>query len=211
LEVLGTALTEVKHKLCNGPIQNLKISECGDYVVLSHAASTTVVKIPPESLEQKSVSSNPLPKPTFATTSDLVHLGSTKLAQFGLQHGQIITNPTFHLGPVGEPIALVLEQRGGDRPSVQLTQLVPGNGRQTLELLSLPLSNDVNHTAVTVLMPNTEEGSLKLIVNSKSRSDYSMKDDNTYYPSLIERNITSIMRIAKSNLPGSKKLERDER
>jgi hypothetical protein len=210
-EILGTTLTEIQFNLRNGPIQTLKISECGDYVVLSHAANTTVVKIPSEFLELKSMSLKQLLKPTSATTSDLVHLGSTELAHFGLQHGQTVTNPTCHLGPAGEPITLVLEQRGGDRPSIQLTQLGSGNGRQTLELLALPLSNDVKHTAVTALMPNTEEGSLRLIVNSRSRSDYSMKDDNTYYPALIERNVTSIMRIAKSDLLRSKQLRENKR
>lgn len=54
-EILGTTFTEVEYKLWNGPIHNLKISECGDYVVLFYSARTTVVKIPSKFLERKSV------------------------------------------------------------------------------------------------------------------------------------------------------------
>jgi hypothetical protein len=177
----------------------VKISDCRDYVVVSHESTTTVVKLPVELLRRNHLSSplSHLLNPTTNEASQLTHLGSTNVAAFGLKRGQVLTNTSCIVSSSGETAGHILENRGGDKPSIRLMQIGANSDLRSLELIQLPLSGRVEHTTLTALMPKTGEDSLKVLINSKSQTEYSMKDESDHYPALIERKMDEIKYITR--------------
>lgn len=204
--------TKLKDLETQSSVQEIKISECGEYIVLSHETTTTVVKIPAELLGRNRMSLGHLLNGTSATESQLAHLGSTDVAAFGFKKGQVLNNTTCIVSSSGETTGHILESRGGDKPSIRLTHLDPDKGLQALEFVSLPLSNNVEHTTLTAMLPKSQHDSLRVLINSKSRAEYSMKDDNDYYPALINRRITSVKHVtrpyARDNQPNDQYVSR---
>ncbi|KAF2874799.1 hypothetical protein BDV95DRAFT_299092 [Massariosphaeria phaeospora] len=198
-------------------VHDMKTSECGMFVVLAmehtlfQKSSTVVVPIPPELAQTLNNSQPPTVDPSPTPASDLVKIGSTDLSTFGISKGQVLSNNTCILRPGNGITGHVLDLQSGDTPSIRLTQF-GGSTSQSLELLSLPLSTNIQHTEPTALMPKSDDEPLRIIINAKSRMNYTFNDEaDRTYPALIERQV-QFAQAEQGNLlnPNRKRLRIDD-
>jgi len=174
----------------------MKPSECGKFVVvILKSGKTIVIQLPAEALLDETLSSGKIHMPSSSQPSPISSLesrGTTGISTFGISKGQVISNRSCIIRHTQGSSGHMVSFKSGDRPSIQLTNHTGSNVR-SLELLSLPLTQNIGQTTSTALMPQSEDEPLRVIVNSNSRTNYSMNEiDDNPFPALIERKIELI-------------------
>ncbi|KAK4071257.1 uncharacterized protein Triagg1_6288 [Trichoderma aggressivum f. europaeum] len=180
-------------------VDSLKISACGAYVVASHSGEPTVFEIPklsPEVGTEEDLDIEPrfLHKASLDNNAStaLSILGNTDISHFGLKHGQIIHNECIVNSKDGAVSSLV-HVLSGDAPALQLVPATDGLETQTIQLMSLPKSIQLKHTAPVILTPNGQQTCIKVVLNSTIQSEYSLTErDAGVAPAVIERDIRSL-------------------
>lgn len=180
-------------------VDSLKFSACGAYVVASHSGEPTVFQIPrlsPEVGTEEELDIEPrfLHKASLDNNASttLSVLGNTNISHFGLKHGQVIHNECIVNSKDGAVSSLV-HVLPGDAPALQLVPATDGLETQTIQLMSLPKSIQLKHTAPVILTPSGQQTCIKVVLNSTIHSEYSLTErDAGVVPAVIERDVRSL-------------------
>ncbi|KAL6832053.1 hypothetical protein V8C40DRAFT_237745 [Trichoderma camerunense] len=187
-------------------IDSLKISACGRYVIANQPGGPTVFEIPTfspakdpgekQSLEQQFLHTADFNSNNHDNDNDTIAtrcmLGNTDVSHFGLRHGQVLHNECIVNAKDGI-VASVVRVLSGDTPALQLIPATEGLESQTVELMSLPKSLQLKHTAPVILAPSDRDTNIKVVLNSTLHSEYSLTEQHTgVVPAIVERDIKSL-------------------
>lgn len=164
---------------------SLKISACGEYVVVNRASEPTVFKIPGLSAAGTAASER---EQQHAAPRD----SPRHMSLLGLGNDQILGNASVISAREGA-VSSVAYIQAGDSPSLRLVSNTAGLATQSVELISLPATFQALHTAPTVMALNAENTRIRIILNAASHSEYSLSAQYAeVVPAVIDRSVQSL-------------------
>ncbi|KAL6895108.1 hypothetical protein GGI43DRAFT_411863 [Trichoderma evansii] len=177
-------------------IDSLKISSCGGYVVIINSGKPTVFEIPKLSPGEKQT----IEQQQFLHTADVNNtqstslpiLGNTDVSKVDLKHGQILHNGCA-VNPKDGTVSSIVRILPGNAPALQLVSATRGPKSQTIEIMSLPKSLQLEHTTPVILTPNGQQTCIKVVLNSTMQSEYSLTERQPgVVPAIVERDVKSL-------------------
>ena len=173
------------------PVDGLNISACGRFVVTSQSQTPTVFEIPEAFCETHSSERNderpPRSENAKTPPPTLSVLGKTDVSHFGLREGEVL-DATCIVNQHELVVSSLVVIQPGDAPALRLVSNTAGMQSQTIELVALPESFETKHIAPVVIMPQSRDTHLRVVLNSVSHSEYSMANQSDgVVPALIER------------------------
>jgi hypothetical protein len=178
------------------PIDSLKISACGRYVVANQKHGPTVFQIPEFSceahFEQNCVQRSLRSADPDKLSNALSIIGDINVSCFDLSKGQILDTGCIINSKDGV-VSSIVDIRSGDVPALRLVSNTEWLESQSIDLISLPDSFQIKHTAPVIFVPNHQDACLKIIHNSTSHPEYSLTErDDGVVLALIEHDTKSL-------------------